>query len=126
MQESHGKRRKGASSKQRVRRIHSVEQAVRQPKKFRKRGDLPHAALHARIVEKVQADVDFFIATLKETAKVYETAYRTAELSMNISNAIDNIQELNALGDLTNDIMESWKNLDSILDNLTDISNLVG
>lgn len=73
-------------------------------------------------IEKVQADVDFFIITLKETAKVY----KTAELSMNISNAIDNIEELNALGDRTNEIMESWKNLDIILDNLTDISNLVG
>lgn len=77
-------------------------------------------------MEKVQSDVDYFVETLKETSKVYETAYRTAELSMNISNAIDNIQELNELGNLTNDIMDSWKNLDSILDTLTEITNLAG
>lgn len=77
-------------------------------------------------IEKVQKDVDYFVLTLQETAIVYETAYKTAELSMNIANAIDNISELNALGDLTNEIMDSWKNLDSILDNLTEISNLAG
>lgn len=77
-------------------------------------------------IEKVQKDVDYFVLTLQETAIVYESAYKTAELSMNIANAIDNISELNALGNLTNDIMDSWKNLDSILDNLTEISNLAG
>lgn len=74
-------------------------------------------------IEKVQADVDFFILTLTETAKVYDSAYKTVELSMNIANAIDNIEELNTLSNLTEDVMKSWENLDTILDNLTNISD---
>ena len=77
-------------------------------------------------MEKVQSDVDFFILTLQETAKSYEEKYRTAELSLNISNAIDNILELSELSNLTDDIMASWKDLDVILDNLSDISNFGG
>ncbi len=76
-------------------------------------------------MKKVQSDVDFFIFTLQETAKVYESAYRTVELSMNISNAIDNIQELTSLDELTNEVMTSWENLDGILDSLTDISDFL-
>lgn len=74
-------------------------------------------------IEKVQADVDFFILTLTETAKVYDSAYKTVELSMNIAKAIDNIEELNTLSNLTEDVMKSWENLDTILDNLTNISD---
>ena len=44
---------------------------------------------------------------------------------MNISNAIDNIQELTSLDDLTNEVMESWENLDGILDSLTDLSSFI-
>lgn len=76
-------------------------------------------------MEKVEDDIDYFILTLQETAKIYESAYRTVELSMNISNAINNIQEFTSLNDLINEVMKSWDNLDGILDNLTDLSNFI-
>lgn len=68
--------------------------------------------------EKVQSDVNYFILVLKETAIVYETAYKTAELSLNISNALDNIQAINSLNDLSKEILNSWKNLDAIMTEL--------
>ena len=76
-------------------------------------------------MEKVEDDIDYFILTLQETAKIYESAYRTVELSMNISNAINNIQEFTSLNDLSDEVMKSWDNLDGILDNLTDLSNFI-
>ena len=76
-------------------------------------------------MKKVEDDIDYFILTLQETAKIYESAYRTVELSMNISNAIDNIQEFTSLNDLSDEVMKSWDNLDGILDNLTDLTNFI-
>lgn len=74
-------------------------------------------------IEKIEDDIDFFILTLKETAKVFDSAYRTAELSKNILNAYDVIEELGNLNSLSDDMQNSWGDLEVIVGNLVDMAS---
>ncbi|MCF0126875.1 MAG: hypothetical protein HUJ68_14205, partial [Clostridia bacterium] len=74
------------------------------------------------LFEKVEEDVDFFIVTIKNSAKVYRATYNTAKLAKNISKAISTIDELNTLSSLTSDLEGTWSTLDSIIVELTDMT----
>lgn len=76
-------------------------------------------------ITKIEEDIDFFILTLKESAKVFNSAYRTVELSKNILNAYDVIEELNNLNSLSDDIQKSWEDLEAIVDNLVEMASSI-
>ena len=76
-------------------------------------------------ISKIEEDIDFFILTLRESAKVFNSAYRTVELSKNILNAYDVIEELNNLNSLSDDIQKSWEDLEAIVDNLVEMASSI-
>lgn len=76
-------------------------------------------------LEKVQSDVNYFVLAISESAKVYKKAVQVAELSQSITNAIDTIQQLKELNNLSNQITESWKNLQEITKKLSDIQHSI-
>lgn len=76
-------------------------------------------------LEKVQSDVSFFILAITESVKVYKKAVQVAELSQTITNAIDTIKQLKELNNLSEQITESWKNLESIMLQLSNIQQSI-
>lgn len=76
-------------------------------------------------LDKVKNDVDYFILALTESVKVYKKAVQVAELSQTITNALDTIEQLNELNNLSNQIAESWNHLESIMEQLSDIQQSI-
>lgn len=76
-------------------------------------------------LDKVKDDVDYFILAISESVKVYRKALQNAELQQNISRAIDTIQQFDELNNLSNQIAESWRNLEDIMDQLASIQSSI-
>ena len=76
-------------------------------------------------LDKVKSDVDYFILALTESVKVYKKAVQVAELSQTITNAMDTINQLNELNNLSVQIAESWSHLESIMEQLSDIQQSI-
>ena len=55
----------------------------------------------------------------------FKKAVQVAELSQTITNAMDTINQLNELNNLSVQIAESWSHLESIMEQLSDIQQSI-
>jgi len=72
-----------------------------------------------KILTKVDVNVDKFIFTIENTKLVYISAYKTLKLGKDIKTAYQNLEDLKSLEQLSDDMISSWKNLDTIVEKLT-------
>jgi len=72
------------------------------------------------VMKNADKSIDRFVFVVGESADVYVDAYNTLKLQRDISNAYRTIEELKSLDYLSEDIMKSWSELESIVNVLTD------
>lgn len=71
------------------------------------------------IMANAEAAIDRFMFTIAESSKVYDDAYRTLKLGHDISTAYQTLEEFKSLDTISQNIMQSWKDLDDIVASLT-------
>lgn len=75
------------------------------------------------IIINADKSIDKFIFIVDESADVYTDAYNTLKLQKDINNAYRTIEELKSIDYLSENIIKSWSDLDSIV---TILTNQVG
>jgi hypothetical protein len=70
-------------------------------------------------VSDIKSGISKFVFTVKNSAEVYKEAYKTLKLAKDISLAYNTISELNSMNSLSEEITQSWKELESTIKNLS-------
>ena len=71
------------------------------------------------VMSSANQSIDDFIFVVIQSSSVYDDAYKTLKLQKDINDAYRTLDDLNSLDYLSNDIVKSWSDLESIVDTLS-------